>query len=87
MHTLSNDRILYKANLTEGLVELPSLPESVTQYRDVLCTDGNNRIALIITLRMLLVQVRMLPSSSSPTPGLQKIEPMMPAKEKSSLVQ
>ena len=46
MHTLSNDRILYKENLTEGLLELPSLPESVTQYKNVLCMDESNRIAL-----------------------------------------
>ena len=46
MHTLSNDRILYKENLTEGLLELPSLPESVTQYKNVLRMDESNRIAL-----------------------------------------
>ena len=43
-------------------------------------------LLLIIPLRMLLVQVRMLSSTPSPTPVLQKIVPMMPAKENSSLV-
>ena len=46
MHTLSNDKILCKENLTEGLLELPSLSESVSQYRNVLCMDESNRIAL-----------------------------------------